>query len=334
MLILCCVRDWKLYASKWWNWTETRAGAAIVYERNLDCIDTTKLLAGWFTGNHWYFSNKFFKNDIKQALSGVGGLAPKYRNYVVPVESKQGTSFELTQLPYVKPKPEGDVARRLWNKRLSLMQADAAGDDTNNNNNNNNIKNKTGLNANMQNMHNMQESLISMDANENDAEIDEKTHVAMGAVGNSYKNVVQHNVRSTATRAKSAARSKYDEAKNKVHAAHYKLNKQTRQQGYTQLDAGVFEADVGHYVAPTRSKASPVSPVGAGGARAGAGGRAAQDAQAMEALQKIGFMDLLGNDDDDDVAVGHGRRQGRGMNENVAQRNRETEIQIAMAMDM
>ena len=71
--------DWRLFASKWWNWTDNRAGASIIVDNleltKLDTIDTTKLLAGWFTGNHWYFTNQYFKNHIKQALSIIGGFA-------------------------------------------------------------------------------------------------------------------------------------------------------------------------------------------------------------------------------------------------------------------
>ena len=95
-----------------------RVGAKLVGGRGrFDCIDVTQLVSGWFTSNHYYLKNPFFKLDLIQALSKVGGVDPKYRNYVLPVYSKETTNdsgllsdrvayHELVDKPYMKVVPE------------------------------------------------------------------------------------------------------------------------------------------------------------------------------------------------------------------------------------
>eukprot|EP00484_Ammonia_sp_Unknown_P029381 CAMPEP_0197031694 /NCGR_PEP_ID=MMETSP1384-20130603/10617_1 /TAXON_ID=29189 /ORGANISM="Ammonia sp." /LENGTH=565 /DNA_ID=CAMNT_0042461259 /DNA_START=25 /DNA_END=1722 /DNA_ORIENTATION=+ len=111
--------DWKLFSSKLWNWSSQRVGAMLFdKESKVDCIDVTQLLSGWFmTSNHYYLTNKYFKLDVIQALSKVGGVDPKYRNYVLPVYDDaygasllQGESnikyYELVDKPYMKIVPD------------------------------------------------------------------------------------------------------------------------------------------------------------------------------------------------------------------------------------
>merc|ERR1711971_91374 len=82
--------DWKLYAAKYWNWSSERVGAAVMGgDGKFDCIDVTQLVSSWFGSNHYYLKNRFFKMDLIQALSKVGGVDPRYRNYVLPVYSNQ-----------------------------------------------------------------------------------------------------------------------------------------------------------------------------------------------------------------------------------------------------
>lgn len=123
--------DWKLFSSKWWNWTENRAGAMLnvqhdghicssskakivdmengnqVFENsNVFIIDTTKLLSTWFGSNHYYLTNEFVKKDIIQLLSVVGGLMPEHRYFVLPVNKEDGdyvgNVYELVDKPYDK----------------------------------------------------------------------------------------------------------------------------------------------------------------------------------------------------------------------------------------
>jgi len=75
----CNTWDWQLYLSKWFNWTETRAGASIVLQKGLDCVDTTKLCAGWFSSNHYYLHSDQLKHDIIELLSVPGGVSPENR---------------------------------------------------------------------------------------------------------------------------------------------------------------------------------------------------------------------------------------------------------------
>merc|ERR1712129_503870 len=67
--------------------------------------------------NHYYLTNKFFKLDVIQALSKVGGVDPKYRNYILPVYGDLGDGllrdsadnvvyYELVDKPYMKIVPE------------------------------------------------------------------------------------------------------------------------------------------------------------------------------------------------------------------------------------
>eukprot|EP01084_Bolivina_argentea_P153661 267926_1 len=118
--------DWKLYSSKIWNWSSDRVGAIIMNQKKFDCIDVTQLLSGWFlTSNHYYLTNKYFKLDIIQALSKIGGVDPQYRNYVLPVYDEQYNIndgllaagnhydnnnnikyYELVDKPYMKIVPE------------------------------------------------------------------------------------------------------------------------------------------------------------------------------------------------------------------------------------
>merc|ERR1712228_250221 len=114
--------DWKLFGSKLWNWSNDRVGAINYYHfanhgNKFDCIDVTQLLSGWFlTSNHYYLTNKFFKLDVIQSLSKIGGVDPKYRNYVLPVygDSSDGLLansdnvlyYDLVDKPYMKIVPE------------------------------------------------------------------------------------------------------------------------------------------------------------------------------------------------------------------------------------
>jgi len=89
--------DWKLYSSKWWNWSSDRAGASILVEKGLDTIDTTDLLSEWFASNHYYLTNNDFQKDISQALSEFGGLDPKFRNYLLPMDCTSFFSFNSSK---------------------------------------------------------------------------------------------------------------------------------------------------------------------------------------------------------------------------------------------
>eukprot|EP01083_Nonionella_stella_P085876 238256_1 len=126
--------DWKLFSSKMWNWSNDRVGAMIMSEtydkaKKFDCIDVTQLLSGWFlTSNHYYLTNKYFKLDVIQALSKVGGVDPTYRNYVLPVyDDSSGFSdvlladtvkyYELVDKPYMKVVPQ-----KKQNERVNLEQ--------------------------------------------------------------------------------------------------------------------------------------------------------------------------------------------------------------------
>ena len=106
--------DWKLWSQKYWNWSSERVGAKLMGGNGkFDCIDVTQLIAGWFTSNHYYLTDPFFKLDLIQALSKVGGVDPKYRNYVLPVYSNGSglldntvAYHELVDKPYMKVVPE------------------------------------------------------------------------------------------------------------------------------------------------------------------------------------------------------------------------------------
>merc|ERR1719474_754467 len=110
--------DWKLFAAKYWNWSAQRVGAMIMGGHGkYDCIDVTQLVSSWFGSNHYYLKNRFFKMDLIQALSKVGGVDPRYRNYVLPVYQdvsahsgalldKRLWYHELVDKPYMKVVPE------------------------------------------------------------------------------------------------------------------------------------------------------------------------------------------------------------------------------------
>ena len=107
--------DWKLFSSKMWNWSSQRVGAMIMDDHKFDCIDVTQLLSSWFTtSNHYYLTNKYFKLDVIQALSKIGGVDPQYRNYILPVYSDNTNNnllnnvsyYELVDKPYMKIVPE------------------------------------------------------------------------------------------------------------------------------------------------------------------------------------------------------------------------------------
>ena len=124
--------DWKLFSSKMWNWSSERIGSLIMKENKFDCIDVTQLLSTWvWTSNHYYLTNKYFKLDVIQALSKIGGVDPKYRNYVLPVyddnnnnqqqtgllSSENVSYYELVDKPYMKIVPE-----KKQNERVELQQ--------------------------------------------------------------------------------------------------------------------------------------------------------------------------------------------------------------------
>ena len=125
--------DWKLFSSKMWNWSSPRVGAMIMNDNKVDCVDVTQLLSSWFTtSNHYYLTNKYFKLDIIQALSKIGGVDPQYRNYILPVYDDSNNTgllsntenrisyYELVDKPYMKIVPE-----KKQNDRVELQQQDA-----------------------------------------------------------------------------------------------------------------------------------------------------------------------------------------------------------------
>merc|ERR1712130_245293 len=113
--------DWKLFSSKLWNWSHDRIGAMIMKENKFDCIDVTQLLSSWiWTSNHYYLTNKYFKMDIIQSLSKIGGVDPKYRNYVLPVYEDQNEAllnnakyYELVDKPFMKIVPQKTQNQRV-----------------------------------------------------------------------------------------------------------------------------------------------------------------------------------------------------------------------------